>query len=113
MGGVILNDGYIFGSRYRSSDWDCLNWETGEIVYTHEGLRNGAIVYADGLYYCYTEKGEMVLVKANQNSFEIISRFSVPFGTMQHWAHPVIRDGRLIIRHGNALMVYDIKKADS
>lgn len=112
MGGVILNNGYVFGSKYRSSDWLCLDWETGEIVHTMEGLRNGVIVFADGLYYFYTEKGEMALVDADHQGFNIISKFDVPLGTMQHWAHPVIQDGRLIVRHGNALMVYDIRKTD-
>jgi outer membrane protein assembly factor BamB len=31
-------------------------------------------------------------------------------GTDQHWAHPVIHDGRLYILHGNILMVYNIKR---
>jgi hypothetical protein len=31
-------------------------------------------------------------------------------GSEQHWTHPAISDGRLYLRHGEALMVYDIKK---
>jgi outer membrane protein assembly factor BamB len=48
------------------------------------------------------------LVKIDRNSFEIKGRFEVPLGTDQHWAHPVIKDKRLYLRHGDALMVYDI-----
>ena len=29
-----------------------------------------------------------------------------------NWAHPVISDGRLFIRHGDFLMVYNIKDKD-
>lgn len=108
MGGVILHKGYIFGSKYRSSQWYCLDWETGEVQYLTDPFRNGVIVFADGLYYCYSEGGEMALVSADKNEFEVISKFDVPLGTMQHWAHPVIDSSRLYIRHGNALMVYDI-----
>jgi hypothetical protein len=46
------------------------------------------------------------------NSFEIISKFEVPLGTDQHWAHPIIHDKRMYIRHGDALMVYDISVGD-
>ncbi len=108
MGGFILNDGYIFGSLYKRSDWYCLNGETGETEYISKALGSGVIVYADGLFYCYSQSGEMALVDADNNEFKVISSFDVPLGTNQHWAHPVIDDGRLYIRHGNALMTYDI-----
>jgi len=48
-------------------------------------------------------------VKATPEKFEIISSFKVPMGTGEHWAHPVILDGILYIRHGDTLMAYDIK----
>lgn len=108
MSGFILNDGYIFGSLYKKADWYSLNWETGETTYMSEDLTSGVVIYADGLFYCYTHKGEMALVDADHQEFKIISSFNVPLGTMQHWAHPVIDNGRLYIRHGNALMTYDI-----
>ena len=108
MGGVILKDGYIYGAKYRRSDWYCLNWQTGETKYIESGLGGGVIIHADDLFYCYSDRGEMALVQANEKEFKVISQFDVPLGTMQHWAHPVIDNGRLYIRHGNALMVYDI-----
>ena len=110
MGGVILKDGYIYGSKYRSSEWYCLNWHSGKLQYSEKPMRNGVIVHADGLFYCYAESGEFALVDANENAFNILSKFNVPFGTKQHWAHPVIHDKKLYIRHGNALMVYDISQ---
>jgi outer membrane protein assembly factor BamB len=37
-----------------------------------------------------------------------VSSFRIKKGSGEHWAHPVIKDGRLYIRHGDALMVYYI-----
>ena len=51
----------------------------------------------------------MGLISANPSSFSVINKFKVPLGTDQHWAHPVIDEGKLYIRHGDALMVYKIK----
>jgi len=51
----------------------------------------------------------LALAEGTPEHFTIISTFKVPLGTAQHWAHPVIADGKLYIRHNNALMVYDIK----
>ena len=110
MGGFILKDGYVYGSKYRSSEWYCLNWDTGEVRYISKPFRNGVIIYADDLYYCYSEGGDMALVNADQNHFEVISQFKITLGTNQHWAHPVIDEGRLYVRHGNTLMAYDIQK---
>ena len=79
-------------------------------MYATEWLGKGAIAFADGMLYCYEEKqGMIALVKPTPEKFDIVSSFKVPMGTGQHWAHPVIFDGRLYIRHGDALMVYDIK----
>ena len=62
------------------------------------------------MLYCYGENGNIGLVKANTLGHEVISSFELPYGDGSHWAHPTISDGRLYIRHGNALMAYDIKQ---
>jgi hypothetical protein len=33
----------------------------------------------------------------------------VKFGSQQHWSSPVIANGVLYIRHGDALAAYDLK----
>jgi outer membrane protein assembly factor BamB len=113
-GGVVLVDGYLYGSNWRGNpkgDWVCLDWETGEVKFeTKWNERKGSIIYADGMLYCYDEKNGIVgLVKATPEKFEVISSFEVELGEDEHWAHPVILNGRLYIRHGEALMAYDIK----
>ena len=109
MGGAIKLDTCLFISAYLKPDWQVLNWNTGEMLVQNKDLGGGAIIYADGMFYCYAENdGEMALVNAACDKFEIVSRFKVPLGTDQHWAHPVIKNGVLYIRHGNALMAYKI-----
>jgi len=39
----------------------------------------------------------------------VVSKFKIVNGTKEHFAHPVISNGVLYIRHGNALMAYEIK----
>ena len=108
-GGLVLKDGYVYGSAYIRPEWQCIDWKSGQPKYISKELGGGVVIYADGLFYCYTERdGEMALVEASPESFRIISKFRVPLGTLEHWAHPVIKDGRLYLRHGNALMAYKI-----
>lgn len=108
MGGIVLLDGFIFGSTYRSDNWYAVDISNGETHILAEDFKNGVVVYADGLFYLYNEDGEMALVQMDNDTFEIRGRFSVPLGTDQHWAHPVIYDKKLYIRHGDALMVYGV-----
>jgi len=109
MGGIVLIDGTIYGSAYRTKNWYSVNAATGEEKIIASDFSNGVIIYADGLFYCYSEDGQVALVKMTPDTFEIISKFNVPLGTDQHWAHPVIHNKRMYIRHGNTLMVYNIE----
>lgn len=112
-GGVVAVDGVIYGSNWqgnRDGDWVALDWKTGEVLFEHKWVNKGPIITADGMLYVYTEKeGKVGLVKPNKLKFDLVSSFTVPLGEGEHWAHPSISNGRLYIRHGNALMVYDIK----
>jgi len=67
------------------------------------------VIYADGMLYCYSEKGELALVKADPASFGVVSETKVTLGSEQHWAHPMIYKGILYLRHGNTLIAYKIK----
>jgi len=107
--GVVLIDGYIYGTAQSKPDLVCLELKTGKVMWTTTDTGRGVVVSADGMLYVYSEKGVMHLVKPDPKAFVPVSQFTVPEGTEDHWAHPTIADGRLYIRHGDALMVYEIK----
>jgi hypothetical protein len=52
----------------------------------------------------------MALVRPDPEAFEIISTFRVKEGTGPHWARPTIYNQMLLVRHGGALIAYDIKR---
>ncbi len=112
-GGVVLVDGYLYGSNWINNskgNWVCIDWETGEVQYEKEWFSKGSIITADGMLYCYEErKGNIALVKATPKDFEIVSTFQINKGGGQHWAHPVINDGILYMRHGDVMMAYKIR----
>jgi outer membrane protein assembly factor BamB len=114
VGGVVEYKGYIYGSTWTSNsmgNWACLNWDTGKLMYDTEWFTKGAILCADGLFYCMEEKsGNVALVQPDPAGFKVISTFQVKEGTGPYFSHPSIYDGKLLIRHGDVLMIYDIKK---
>lgn len=109
MGGAVKVGNYVYGSGEKNRYWYCVDWKTGETKYKENKMGVGNIIADDGMLYCYSDKGEMALVKATPEKFDIVSQFKITMGTEQHWAHPVIYKGVLYVRHGNSLMAYQLK----
>jgi outer membrane protein assembly factor BamB len=111
-GGVILLDGYLYGSRW-SSGWACLEWKSGKTMYNERGVGKGSLTYADGMLYTLGENGLMGLVPATPQGHTLVSRFQLPAGGEgPAWAHPVVCGGRLYLRHGDFLYAYDVRRSD-
>lgn len=109
MGGFVVLNGKIFGSDDSGKLWYCVDWKTGTTMFSEKITGRGTIISADGMLYLYGENGEVVLAQPEANNFKKISAFKVPYGEDQHWAHPVIVNGKLFVRHGTSMMVYKIK----
>ena len=114
-GGAVLVNGFIYGANWLNNsngNWCCIEWETGKKMWEEHWNCKGAIIAAEGMLYLYDEKkGNVGLVKATPEKFDLVSSFQVTQGASgPFWAHPVIRNGVLYLRHNNALMAYDIKQ---
>jgi outer membrane protein assembly factor BamB len=111
MAGAVLLDGFIYSSGHQKNGWACLDWKTGAVAWnSREYGGKGPLIFADGNLYLYSEKGDVVLAKPDPKKFTPISSFAMAEGSGPHWARPVIKDGRLYIRHGDVLMVFDIAR---
>jgi outer membrane protein assembly factor BamB len=112
-GGVILLDGYIYGSSHvrNNAQWICLDWKTGRPTYVKRGVGKGSLTYADGMLYTLAERGGRVgLVPATPEGHHVVSEFRIPDrGDGPTWAHPVVCGGRLYVRHSGFLYAYDIR----
>jgi outer membrane protein assembly factor BamB len=109
IGGAVKIGDCVYTTGHRNRGFYCIDWHTGAIKYKANQISPGAIIAADGMLYVYSDKGEMALVQSNPDRFELVSIFKITLGTNQHWAHPVIYNGVLYIRHGDTLMAYKIK----
>lgn len=109
MGGMVAVNGFLYGSGDNNREWRCVDWKTGTEKYADKTIGKGVVIYADGMLYCYSDKGELALVEANPAGFKIEGQAKVQLGSDQHWSHPVIDSGKLYLRHGNVLIAYKIK----
>ena len=106
--GHVKVGNYVYTTAQQNRGFYCIDWKTGESMY-RENHPMSSMIYADGMIYSYDETGEMNLIKPNPEKFEKISSFKITLGTQEHWAHPVIHQGVMYIRHGDALMAYKVK----
>jgi outer membrane protein assembly factor BamB len=107
----LLQDGYVYGSYSDNKDltWNCVDWETGEEMFRSRELGFGCAAFADGKFYTYTIKGELAMVKPDPGGLNIVSQTRVTLGSGLHMSMPTICQGVLYIRHGNALIAYELK----
>ena len=113
-GQVLRIGSYIYGSNWIDNpigNWCCVDWNTGKTMYEITWETKGSVSAADDMLYCYEERrGNLALVEPTPDDFKIVSSFRITKGSGPHWTQPVIRNGVLYIRHGNALMAYNIKE---
>ncbi len=109
--GVVLLDGYLYGTGHKNAQLMCLEMATGKQVWSTREVRQGVVIYADGMLYLYEgpRAGVVSLVKATPEGFERTGRFTVTAGDGNHWAHPIIVNERLLLRRGNVLLAYTLK----
>lgn len=107
-GGILFHDGYLYGSGETNRGWYCLDAHTGKQMWKVQG--KGSLTYADGMLYLLEENGTLKLVKASPGNYEEVSELKIPKGgTGAFWAHPVICNGKLFIRHADKIFAYNIK----
>lgn len=120
QGGIVLEDGRLYGYAEHlnsSTPWVCIDFESGEDVFKSAPVKssykykNGCLTFADGMFYLYSDDGKMALAKATDDGFQVTGRLRLEEpGERPTWAHPVVCGGRLYIRHGDRLSVYDVRK---
>ena len=113
-GGYVLLGNTLFSSNYQTNTmgkWIAVDWITGKTLWQQDWYNKGSIISADGMLYLFEEKsGHVGLARPSDLKLDMISEFRLPTKSEgPFWAHPVIHNGRLYVRHGDYLAVYDIR----
>ena len=108
-GSTVCVDGQVYGASGRgvARGWIAVDAKTGSIR-TEAELDGGSLIYADGRFYCLTQRGMMTLQKPTADGFQTVGSFRIAEGK-DIWAHPVISNGRLYLRVRETLFCYDIR----
>ena len=107
-GGIVLVGDTVIGSTAQS--WIGVDMDSGKQKWESPGVKKGSVLaLGDDFIICYGESGEVALMKVSAGGLDKKGSFQVTQGSGEQWAHPVVSDGVLYIRHGASLMAYDVK----
>jgi outer membrane protein assembly factor BamB len=84
-----------------------LESDNGQVVDSLK-VASGSLAFADNKIICYGNNGTVNLVSYSEDKMEITGKLKVKGGSGQHFSHPVLSDGLMYIRRGDALMAYKI-----
>lgn len=108
-GGFVKVGNHIYSSQYKPRRYCSVDASTGQIT---DSLKfdKGSLIFADDMLYLYTEKGMVGLASQNNGKMQLVSSFKMPVGSKEFFTIPVISEGVLYLRHGDAMLAYDIRK---
>lgn len=115
---IVIGD-YAYGCSGRNTataDLRCFNWKTGKVQWKYDDLSRASITWVDDHFVVMGEQGELLLIKANPEKIEIVTRYEPGDGENQIkfkypcWAAPVIAEGKLFVRGRNKLACFQVAK---
>jgi outer membrane protein assembly factor BamB len=104
---VVVGD-HIYG--FSDSILTALKFDTGEMAWRDRSVGKGSIIYADQRLYLYSEQGTVGLAEATPTAYRERGRFSIAQSGPPTWSHPIITNGKLIIRDQDTVYAYDVRQ---
>jgi outer membrane protein assembly factor BamB len=106
-GNYVVAAGKVFGKG--KGGFACVDLETGQTEWK-ERIRAGQVCWADGMLYVFADSdGQISLVDPTAaEGNKLKSTFDVA-GTGKSWAHPVVIDGRMLLRYDTNLYCFDVR----
>lgn len=108
----IYHEGFLYGcsgEKAGQADLRCVDFETGEVMWSQSlGSRLG-LLYVDGHLVVQTERGGLALVRAGPEKAELVTQasFADELGTPT-WGAPILSHGILYLRGAKTLMALEL-----
>jgi outer membrane protein assembly factor BamB len=101
----LLHQGHLYGLD--EAILACIDVATGELKWKAGRYGYGQVMLAGDHLIVLTEDGDVVLVEATPERHQELARFTAIEG--KTWNHPVIADGRLLVRNLSEMAAFDIR----
>jgi outer membrane protein assembly factor BamB len=101
----LLHENHLYGLD--EAILACIDASTGELKWKGGRYGYGQVLLAGDHLVVLAEGGDVALVKATPERHEELARFPAIDG--KTWNHPVIADGRLLVRNLQEMAAFDIR----
>lgn len=93
----VLRDGYVYG--FDEDVLKCVKLDDGKEQWQDKTLGKGSLMMSqDGRLILASDKGELVVAKADPQKFDVVARFqALPKGLC--WTSPVLSHGKIYVRN--------------
>ncbi len=113
-GTAVLVGGVLYGHEtagYKGANQElrCVDLETGSVKWGEKGFGQGSIIAAGDRLIVMSDKGELSVIRAKAEKFELLARAQVIGGKC--WTTPVLANGRIYVRNAKGeLVCLDVRK---
>lgn len=111
MSSPVLIDGYIY-LHMRNQRFACLEAATGKEMWRSDAYgQYWSMIAAGDRILALDEKGDLLLIRANPEKFELLDQRHVADSTA--WAHLALAGNQLFVRELNGLQVWQLPKPEA
>ena len=104
---VLVGD-HLYG--YSGSVLTAMKLADGTVAWRDRSVGKGSLIYADERLYLFSENGVAGLAEPTPAGYREHGRFRVPSGSLPTWSHPIITNGKLILREQDNVYAYDVRQ---
>ncbi len=106
FGGLLVIDDHLFTCV--KGNWLLSLEPEGGAVVDSIKVSSGSLAFADDKIFCYGNNGEVSLLNYKKDNSKVTGTLKISEGSGHHFSYPVLANGMMYIRRGDALMAYKI-----
>ncbi|MGH9346469.1 MAG: PQQ-binding-like beta-propeller repeat protein [Vicinamibacterales bacterium] len=103
----VLVDDHLYG--FSGSILTAMKLADGSVAWRDRSVGKGSLIYADQRLYLYSENGVVGLAEPAPTGYREHGRFRIQPGSLPTWSHPIITNGRLILRDQDTVFAYNVR----
>ena len=103
----VLVGEHVYG--FSDAILTAMRFSDGTVAWRDRSVGKGSLIYADERLYLYSENGVVGLAEPTPAGYREHGRFKLSVGQAPTWSHPIIADGKLILRDQDNVFAFDVR----
>lgn len=102
---------YAFSGSGKDGAMSCLDWKTGDVMWTTKEFGNGTLVLLDDVLLCFSGQGKLGLVEIAPAAYKKLGETQVfEVKDPPSYAAPAVANGKVYVRYNGKLACYKLAR---